>query len=558
MRSRSPVERVIGPLTLGDPAARDAAVVGSKAALLAVALEAGLPVLPGAVVPMEVSAASVATGAEALAARGRPQAYLAASRGAPTGDLVDALASVGSSLVVRSSTGLDADGRWSGAFASYLDVAPHDVDVAVCGCWASVFTRDAVERCEVTGTDPASLRVAVLVQPYVSFAFGGTARIDADGPHARVTVTVGHGGAHGVVAGGAASTVIVDHGGAVHGSVDVPVGVVADAAALARRALEITGIGTIEWGETGERLVLLQIGPAPSAAPAARPDRVVAPTTLPADVDRIARIVAQFRGPLGDELVLPWALAAREPFRSSACVVDVVPGVINEARELSGRLVADVWGASAARGRAEVLQDLRGGEIDRAVAALATARGPDLDLARRVTGLIDGLGTALEARGVLPAAEVVWQLTLAELEAAAAGTVPTPHAGADRWEPFLVEAAFSRGTIYEGVPIAGGVGAGRLHAVTTLRDIGRPGPRTILAAPAPLPQLAPLLWHCAGFVAHGGSAGAHLFEVAHSLGVPALIGVASDELGPPGSLVAVDGSAGVVASLQGAAARRPA
>src|SRR6185295_4428298 len=103
---------------------------------------------------------------------------------------------------------------------------------------------------------------------------------------------------------------------------------------------------------------------------------------------------------------------------------------------------------------------------------------------------------------------------------------------------------------------ADGVGAGRLHVVPTLRDVGRPASRTVIAAPAPFPQLAPLLWHCAAFVARGGSPGAHLFEVARSLGVPAVIDVGIEELGPPGSLVAVDGSNGSIASLTGAAIER--
>ena len=174
---------------------------------------------------------------------------------------------------------------------------------------------------------------------------------------------------------------------------------------------------------------------------------------------------------------------------------------------------------------------------------------PDPASARRVVGLIEGIGRTLEARGVLPAAEAVWRLTSGELDAAAMGTPPVTHAGPDRWEPFLAETAFALGRTLDGTPVADGVGAGRLHVVSALREIGRPPPRAVLAAPAPLPQLAPLLWHCAAFVTPRGSIGAHLFEVARSLGVPAVIGVAPDDLGLAGSLVAVDGSAGTVASL---------
>jgi phosphocarrier protein FPr len=50
-------------------------------------------------------------------------------------------------------------------------------------------------------------------------------------------------------------------------------------------------------------------------------------------------------------------------------------------------------------------------------------------------------------------------------------------------------------------------------------------------------------------VSTGGSSGAHLFEVARSLGVPAVIGVDPTVSGGDGSLVAVDGDAGVVSVL---------
>ena len=48
------------PIALDDPAARDPAVVGVKAARLAAAADAGLPVLPGWVLPLEASAAAIA------------------------------------------------------------------------------------------------------------------------------------------------------------------------------------------------------------------------------------------------------------------------------------------------------------------------------------------------------------------------------------------------------------------------------------------------------------------------------------------------------------------
>jgi phosphohistidine swiveling domain-containing protein len=97
--------------------------------------------------------------------------------------------------------------------------------------------------------------------------------------------------------------------------------------------------------------------------------------------------------------------------------------------------------------------------------------------------------------------------------------------------------------------VSPGIGAGRLRPLRALRTLGRPGPREVLVASLPLPHLAPLLWHCAALVTTGGTSGAHLFEVARSLGVPAVIGADAGALEEAGSLVAVDGDTGIVSVL---------
>jgi phosphohistidine swiveling domain-containing protein len=536
---------VTWPLPLRHPAR--ASFVGAKASLLATAAAKGLPVLDGMVLPADASAPAIAAGADALARRGRPQAYLAASSVDVASTELDVLASVGERLVVRSSTALDLDGRWSGAFASYLDVEPGNLASAVRGCWSSVFTRDALERCEVTGTDPSSLRVGVLVQPYLAFAFGGTARVDRDDDQVRVTVA--RGGPHRVVAGDGASTIVVAADRHVDGDTDVPPGVALATAALARDALGATGVGAIEWGATGEQIVLLQVGPDVARSRRGRPAGVVPATSLPADAAGVAAIVARFRGALADDLVLPWALGARRVVDAPPIAVDDVPAAIVEIRARAADLVVAAWGTARRDVAATAIGDLRGAKVERGLAQLRELDAPDSTSARRVVGLIEGIGQTLEARGVLPAAEAVWRLTSGELDAVSMGTPPVTHAGPDRWEPFLAETTFALGRTLDGTPVADGVGAGRLHVVTALREIGRPPPRAVLAAPAPLSPLAPLLWHCAAFITPRGSMGAHLFEVARSLGVPAVIGVAPHDLGPPGSLVAVDGTAGTVASL---------
>ncbi|HEX6131668.1 MAG TPA: PEP/pyruvate-binding domain-containing protein, partial [Actinomycetota bacterium] len=222
---------MVASIALTDPAARDPTAVGRKASLLAEAAAAGLPALPGAVLPLEASAGAIGAGVRALAEGGPPAAYLAASAVDPPADAIAPLAGVAPSVVVRSSTPYDDDGRWSGAFASYLDVGPGDVPVAVRGCWASAVSRDVLERCEATGVRPADVRVAVLVQPWVAFDVGGTARVTRDG---AVRVTAAAAGPHGVVGGADATTVTLEPG-APSGDT-VPDGV----AALARRASEAT------------------------------------------------------------------------------------------------------------------------------------------------------------------------------------------------------------------------------------------------------------------------------------------------------------------------------
>jgi phosphohistidine swiveling domain-containing protein len=73
-----------------------------------------------------------------------------------------------------------------------------------------------------------------------------------------------------------------------------------------------------------------------------------------------------------------------------------------------------------------------------------------------------------------------------------------------------------------------------------------PPPRRVLVVRHAVAQLAPMLWEAAGLVAEHGNEGAHLFEVARSLGVPAVLGVA---LEPSDRIVAVDGDLGTVSAL---------
>jgi hypothetical protein len=470
------------------------------------------------------------------------------------GDLAEELAPPRDELlVVRSSTPLDDDGRWSGAFASYLGVGASDLATAIRGCWASPFSNDAVERCRETGIEIGRLRIGVLVQPFIPFGRGGTAQVGRDG---SVTVTVAPGGPAGVVGGRGGLDVIVGADGrVVEGLEDAAIeAATAEAvAALARRAERAVAPGVIEWGAIGDELYLLQIGPEPRAgAPVARPPRRAAPVSMPADAERLARLVTSFPGPLGDELVLPWALGAGEVPEAEAIPVEDPASALLEARWLADELAATVWSTSAdmARDRATaVSRVLLEGRVEEGCRAIAGLRPPDTAAARRVVGLARGVGVSLADAGVLPSPSLVWGLTASELVHAVVGARPSLRRGPGRWEPFVADVVRARGREATGVPVSPGVAAGRLHELRELRAIGRPGPREVLVTPLPLPHLAPLLWHCAGLVSIGGSSGAHLFEVARSLGVPAVIGVDPIASGGAGSLAAVDGDAGVVSIL---------
>ena len=85
-------------------------------------------------------------------------------------------------------------------------------------------------------------------------------------------------------------------------------------------------------------------------------------------------------------------------------------------------------------------------------------------------------------------------------------------------------------------------------------------PREVLVAARPVGNLAPLLWNAAGLVTEVGSPGAHLFEVAAWLGVPAVCGVGLTALVDDRTHVAeyledlfgaVDGDTGHLAILRG-------
>jgi hypothetical protein len=263
-------------IDLEDPACADARLTGAKAATLARLRAHGLPVLPGVVVPAKECIPVVRRAARALEEGGSGAARLEALDLGIDRDLVAELAEsvrrLGAPVVVRSSSPLEQDGVWAGAFSTFHDVTAGEVGAAVRGCWTSAFSVDAVARAAAAGVQPAELRLAVLLQPQLRCDAGGVAQILPEGeieiagvrgsPEALlggwepgVRARVGPGGA---VEGPAAGRTLGDGG----------LRAVAD---LARRARDVAGLDRIEWGRAGGRVTLLQGLRTPAGAPPPAP-----------------------------------------------------------------------------------------------------------------------------------------------------------------------------------------------------------------------------------------------------------------------------------------------
>jgi phosphohistidine swiveling domain-containing protein len=102
-------------------------------------------------------------------------------------------------------------------------------------------------------------------------------------------------------------------------------------------------------------------------------------------------------------------------------------------------------------------------------------------------------------------------------------TATSDRRGIDRWEPVLAGVAALQGEVFTGTPSVGGIGAGRMVWVDNSKQTEHVRPRDIIVTQYPLPNFAPLLWDAAGIITLGGAPTAHLFEVARSLTVPAVI-----------------------------------
>ncbi|MBV9384466.1 MAG: hypothetical protein JOY82_19430 [Streptosporangiaceae bacterium] len=257
-----------GPTT---GAEADPAFLGAKAERLWRALEAGLPVLPGWVVPARCARPALRAGAAAIRARG-----IAAGRRAVLGteldgdlaaELAEAARLLGGRVIVRSSSPLEAESCWAGAFASVAEAGPDDIVTAVRSVWASAFAPDPLGRLAACGLTPEQVEMAVLVQSEIRPDAGGTAR--TDGGTAR-TDGAGRGEAvivHGVrghpgpmLAGWADGASAAARGDRCTGDLAALIGrdTVLATARLARAALLATGADGIEWALADGDVWLLQ------------------------------------------------------------------------------------------------------------------------------------------------------------------------------------------------------------------------------------------------------------------------------------------------------------
>jgi hypothetical protein len=560
---------------LDDPASLDPVTVGAKAAWLAAGRRAGLPVLPGIVVEVDASERAIALGASLLDGQRTGRARLAiadqpfdaALEVAVRTGVVD----LGSELVVRSSSPLEGDGAWAGAFTSYLDVSVDDLPTAIRGCWASAFSNGAIERAAHAGVDPADLGLAILIQPAIAPDVGGTARLV--GGELRI-----------VAVRGSPAPLLQGWEPGVRGSVDASgtisgeglIGLVGrhaigDLDRTLRRAGATIGATACEWALVGERLTILQLGRDGEALSSAEPAPVLDASA--ADLRRLARMARTIRrapGPLGAALVLPWALGegpnadgsgvARELGQRSPVGSLSPRDALAEAIELADALTMSAWRAvpgSAWRARAaSAVAALRGLEPVAAAADLAASAAPPAAAARRMDQLLGRVRAGLVAVGAAAADGDAWHVAPAEAVAAldrgcAAARVCRPRF--DAWLPFQAAVILASGERRDGAPSGPGLAAGRLAVVA---DATRPtgvDSRDVIVAPRPLPHLAPLLWDAAAIVTAGGGPGAHLFESARAIGLPAVSGIGRDDLldtvlaDPEPWAIAVDGSTGTVA-----------
>ncbi len=588
----TPAPRVVA---LDDPAALTVAVAGAKAAGLARARRAGLATPDGFVVTAAASLPVLRHAADALGERGSGAARLAVLRreldDALTAEIATAAERLTEPLIARSSSALEGEGMWAGAFASLPELRRDEVPKALRSVWAATLTLDALERFEAADIEPGSVGMGVLVQPEVAPDCGGAAVVDDIG---AVDISAVKGSPRDLLAGwvpGVRAVVAPD--GSISGQEALElIGAerLGEVAALAREASDKLGFNLVEWAVADRAALLLQVQRTPARAAAA--DGLVLPAALGhPDARRLARLVMRYPGALGEELVLGWAAApgfgttgstrggpAGAPVAVGGSSGEIAPApapgvpasgiasaggrgsgdpadrlaarsdaagqpfgrksgdLLARARVLAADLTAAAWEREPEEAVAlarSVLRRLRGDRPNESIEALGGLREPDPVVAAEVLEIVERLGEALgDPHGL-------WYHTVDELAEILAGRTSPARGriGRDRWEPFLAGVAALGGEARTGTGASGGVGAGRLVWVSSPASVDHVRPRDVIMVQYPLPNFAPLLWGAAGLVALGGAPSAHLMEVARSLTVPAVVGCPLDDLrgvGAPG------------------------
>ncbi|HEU4320542.1 MAG TPA: PEP-utilizing enzyme [Acidimicrobiia bacterium] len=531
---------------LDSPSSLDPGRVGAKAAALAAARAAGAPVVPGFVVEGSASRHHMGVGTAALATRGSGGARLAVS-GEPIDfapDLIAAGEQIGEQLVARSSTILETSGAWSGAFASYVDIGPPDLPKAVAGCWASAFSVDALERQGAAGVQPGSFPMSVLVQAGLRPEAGGWAEIHEDGS------IVAHGvkGSPAPLLQGWVAGAEARFDGKWRGD-DLTDLIGPDSLEEIAYILRLTSSKRLgnrcEWAVT-DRVWALQV------STATRPKRPVATSHRSefAGLADLARVLVLAPGAMGEEFVLPWAIAGLPPV--DLPTVEFGDSTLAEINELAEALARQVWDAPLADAKTmsiRALSELGDGEAATSIETITALPRADSNTASGLLGRLAAVRAELVRRGSVPNADAAWHLDEQSVETALSGGAirVSPRVGTGRWEPLVAAITMAAGRRELGTAASPGIGAGVRSTVVDPHR-ARSIHRGVIDAAQPIPNLASLLWDSAAVVTGAGSPAAHLFEAARALRVPAVCGV---DLGQSRrQIVAVDGYSGTVATIE--------
>lgn len=512
---------------LDDPTAADVAVSGAKGAGLARARAAGFPVLDGFVIPPACSEDALGRAVEVLDTRGTGGSRMAIIGHQLPDSLLEQIeqfsTGIDAPFIVRSSSVLEGSGQWSGAFTSVPEVLPGEVGQAAKSVWATCFSIEVLERFEAAEVAPGSAPMGVLVQPEVQPDFGGAAIVDAAG---AVTVNAVKGSPRDLMAGWVPGVRAVVEEGVLRGAECVALMGEDQTLAIAEIALKVEealGCNLIEWAIVDGDPVLLQVQR--SAGPEAEEAMVVPAALAHPFALEFVRMAQRHPGAIGDELVLGWLPAAPTGLEA----LDYTPtgdldAVLDEARRIAAALTAQAWGKPEQQALAQaelVLRRMRSDRPNESIDALKELQPVDLALAQKLLGMVEYL-LAID--------------------------VAPPRRGMGRWEPVLAGVLALQGDVYEGEPSVGGVGAGRMVWLDSSKQTGHVQPRDIIVTQYPLQNFSPLLWDAAGIVTVGGAPTAHLFEVARSLTVPAVINCPVAEIVKAGPrLGMLDGDAGRVA-----------